>query len=238
MEISKIDDLLQDITNSNANSYSDDLKHKHLTIAALFLNIEYLKAVYDWAFMGDTATANIVASDSSDITKRFYAFPTNFLKITRIDIKIDGTNWNRCVFVDIGEIGGALGRDLDITNKFTNSEPYYTIIGNKIVILSGILAVVSGGIRYWFSEGIVGRDNSGDSITSFTADTDVPELPEPYQMGLVYYAAKLFDQKFELFSHARAMDYELEKLVKSMKEFTVSDDTPSLQSALNLDDFE
>ncbi len=236
MLLSVLDDLLNDITNTDTTSYSDTLKHQHLSVAALFLNAEFMKSVWDWKFMGNTITANLVASTL--ITNRLYAFPANFLKITRIDIMPDGSNWKRCDFLDIGEIDHQLGVEADVTDNFSNDAPFYTIIGNKIMILSGTLTAVTNGIRYWFSEGIVGKNTGGTSITSFTTDSDVPELPEPYQMGLVYYAAKLFFQKFENQQGIVNMDNEVEKIIARMKEFTITNEKPFIKIASDLEDFE
>jgi len=236
MNISSLQTLLRDITNTDSTSYSDASTYNHLTAAALFLNGEYLKAAIDWDFQGTTSTANIVASTA--IENRYYSFPTNFLKLKGIDLKADGTNWYPCSYLDLAEALPYLGEEADVVKNFTNTQPYYTISGNKIVILSGTLTAVTAGIRYYFAESIVGKDTDGDSITAFSAGTDIPSLPEPWQMGLVYFAAKLWFQKYQIDNEITKMDAELEKMLVRLKEFNVTGEKLYFKPASDLEDFE
>jgi len=250
MQISLLDDQLNNITDTDTTSYSDALKHADLTVAAQVLTGEILSAMSDWDYQGDTATANIVASTA--ISNRYYAFPTNFLKLKRIDIMPDGSNWVRCNKVDIGEFSDTLGSETDVTNLFSNDKPYYSIVGNKILILSGTLTAVTNGIRYYFEEMIVGTDTEGTDLTAFAADTDVPNLPEPYQMGLVYYAAKLYFQKYGLTDRIREMNMELYGypqgrpadeasiggIVGAMRKFKITNEPMILKTPSDLENYE
>jgi len=236
MTIATLQTLLRDITNTNSTSYSDTSTYNHLSAAALFLNGEYLKGATDWDFQGTTATANIVASTA--IANRYYAFPSNFLKLKGIDLMADGTNWYPCSYLDLSEAMAYLGEEADVVEQFTNTEPYYTISGNKIVILSGTLTSVTNGIRYYFAESIVGKDEDGVSLTAFSAGTDIPSLPEPWQMGLIYCAAKLYFQKYGARNRAIEMDAELEKMLVRVKEFNVTGEKLFLKPVSDLENYE
>ena len=236
MNITSLQNLLRDITNTSATEYSDSDTYRHLTAASLFLNGEYLKSVMDWDYQGTTATADIVASTT--IANRYYAFPTNFLKIKRIELMADGSNWYPCRYIDLGEVASTLGSEADIIERFDNTNPYYTISGNKIVILSGTLTAVTNGIRYYFAESIVGKDNTGASITAFSAGTDIPSLPEPWQMGLVHFAAKLYFQKYGQTDRIGEQDAELEKMLARVKEFSVTGEKLFIKPASDLEYYE
>ena len=187
--------------------------------------------------MGTTALANLVASTT--IANREYAFPTRFLRLKRIDLKLDGTNWVRAAWIDGGEVGASLGDEAAVVSKFTNANPYYTLRGDKIIILSGTITAVTEGIRYTFSESIVGNNASASPIALFNAtlSTDIPSLPEPYQMGLVYYASKLYFQKIEETNRVREMDAEVEKIIARMGEFEPTEDFPRLKIVSDLDNY-
>lgn len=236
MTITTLNSLLQNITNSDTASYSDASKYVDLTVAALFLNGEMMNSMMDWDFQGDTATANIVASIT--IANRYYAFPSNFLKLKRVELMADGSNWYPCAKIDIGEIATPLGNESDVTNNFSNTTPYYSIIGNKILILSGTLTAVANGIRYYFAESIVGTKADGTDLTAFAAGDDIPNISEPFQMGLVYYAAKLWFQKYQNMEMARIMDAELEKTIARMNQSKITNEKLFLKTVSDLSSYE
>ena len=232
MKISKLDDLLNNITNTDATSYSDADKHQDLSVAGKYFLGIMLESMTDWNITGDTATDDLVAN------QREYDFPTNFIKLKRLDLKLDGTNWYRATYIDEGEISDSIASESDITEQFTNTEPYYTFRGNKIFILSGTIKDVTDGIKYTFAEMIVGRDSSGSDLTDFSDDNDEPIIPEPYQIGLVYYAAKLWFQKYGMTDRAREMDIEVEKVIARMRQYRITDEKMMLKPASTLENYE
>jgi len=253
MVLSKLHDLLNNLTNTDTTSYTDAEKSTDLTGAAQVLTGEIISALMDWDYQGDTATANIVASTA--ITNRYYAFPTNFLKLKSVYLMADGTNWRKCTYIDIGEVG-SLGKEADVVAQFSNDTPYYSIVGNKILILSGTLSAVTTGLRYYFTEMVIGVDKDGVDITTFNAVTgtsdDVPNMPSPYQMGLVYYAAKLYYQRFQIWEAVQDMNRELYGnpngraadenriggIVGAMRKFKVTEEKSIVQPASSLENYE
>ena len=179
-QISTLDDYIDDIAGTDSTSFSDADKHAAQTRWAHILTEEVIDAQGDWDFQGEIATANLVAN------QREYVFPTDILKIKRIDLKLDGTNWTTVHWLDESEIPNSAAHESDITENFSNSDPYATLYDKSFFIWSGTIAAVTGGIKIWYSEEIVGVDTNGDDISSFSADTDKPNLAEFAQMGLVY----------------------------------------------------
>lgn len=178
--ISTLDNYIDDFAGTDTTSFSDADKHAAQTRWAHTITEEVIDAQGDWDFQGETATANLVAN------QREYAFPTDILKIKRIDLKLDGTNWTPVHWLDESEIPNSAASESDITENFNNSNPYITLYDKSFFVWSGTITSVTGGIKIWYSEEIVGVDDSGDDISSFTADTDSSNLAEFAQMGLVF----------------------------------------------------
>ena len=72
------------------------------------------------------ATATLVSG------QRDYAFPTDILKIKRIDITYDGTNWYKAEAFDIGEYVNGVGNDTIVDSNFQKSKPKYDTKYNSI----------------------------------------------------------------------------------------------------------
>ena len=151
--ISTLDDYIDDIANTDTTSYTDTDKHASMTRWAHVLTEEVVDAQDDWDFQGEIATTSLVAN------QREYTFPTDILKIKRIDLKLDGSNWYQASRLDESEIGDSIASESDITEQFTNTEPYVSFYDKSFFIWSGTITAVTGGIKIWYSEEIVGVED-------------------------------------------------------------------------------
>jgi len=180
MTITTLQDYIDDIANTDSDSYSATNKKAALTRWAHILTEEVIDAQDDWDFQGEIATADLAAN------QREYSFPSDILKIKRIDLMLDGSNWTRTYWIDESEIQSSIASESDIAENFDNSEPYIALMDDSFFIFSGTITAVTAGIKIWYSEEIVGKDTTGADVTSFTADTDTPNIRAFAQMGLVY----------------------------------------------------
>jgi len=213
MILSALDDILNRITNTDTTSYSDDDKHVDLTRATHLMVSEIIKSQGSWDFQGEIATADLVAN------QREYIFPTDILKIKKIELKIDGSNWTKAQIIDVSEIGTPVGSESDITNNFDSTQPKVELFDTGYRIYSGTISAVTKGIKIWYSEENVGVDDSGADITSFSTDTDKPNINEAFQMGLVYGAGKIYAQQYELWEKVKAFNIESETYIRRAKEW-------------------
>ena len=211
MTVADLDDLLNRITNTDTTSYSDADKHTDLTRAAHLMTSEIIQSQDSWDFQGKSATANLVAN------QRQYNFPTTLLKIKKVELKLDGTNWKQAHLLDVSSISTPVASESDITDNFTNDEPYFGLIGQGIYIYSGTISAVTGGIKIWYEKELVGVDSTGADITSFSSDTDEPNIDEAFQLGLVYGAAKIYSQSYELWDRVKDFDAESERYIARAK---------------------
>lgn len=126
-----------------------------------YINIWYQKVVtmifasqddWDWDDSNQTdypiATANLVANQQD------YAIPVSLsaLKIQRIDITFDGTNWKKAKPLDVQSINNAVDT-VNIGNTFSTDNPRYDIKANSFFLYPLPPVNVTGGIKVWFSRG-------------------------------------------------------------------------------------
>jgi hypothetical protein len=88
-------------------------------------------------------TSNLVASQQQ------YQLPTN-LKIKRVEISYDGTNWYKAEPFDLSEMSDA-ATTTNISSNFNTQEPFYDTIGDSIFLYPIPAANVTGGLKVWYT---------------------------------------------------------------------------------------
>ncbi|QGH73335.1 MAG: hypothetical protein [Siphoviridae sp. cttb18] len=180
LTVAELDDYVDDLGGTNTTTYTDAAKHRAYDRWSNNIIAEIMEAMQDYDFQGEISTHDIVAS------QREYIFPTDILKIKRIDLKLDGSNWKRASEIDASQLGNSYAAEADIIARFTNDEPYVEFLDNSFMIYSGSISNVTGGIKLTYSKQVVGLNASNEDITNFTADTHKSNLPQFAQMALIY----------------------------------------------------
>lgn len=94
------------------------------------------------------------------------------LKLKRLELMLDGTNWRKANPIDIGEIGFAVSDTSMVSAAFTTDSPRYDQHGRYIYIYPIPAVTVSAGAKAWVAREI-------DEFT--TADTtQEPGFDEPF----------------------------------------------------------
>lgn len=185
MQTETIANLLTDVTRRggiDSNRYSSSVIMRVFTIAARQITQEITRAMKDNGFQGEISTHDLVAN------QREYLFPSDYLKIEKIDLKLDGSNFRTANEFDASEVPDKLSAEADIVDRFSNEEPYVDYFDESFFIYSGAISNVTGGIKIWYNKDIVGQDTNGNDITSFTASTDLPTLMPFAAQALVLWA--------------------------------------------------
>lgn len=103
------------------------------------------------------------------------AVAEKILKIKRVEISFDGSNWYRCNPIDINEISDPTDTTT-IANRFSQTEPYYDILYGSIFLYPIPTANSTGGLKLWVTREI-------DEFT--TSDTtQEPGIDEPFHRML------------------------------------------------------
>lgn len=167
------------LTNTNTTTYANaDLDASINSYYQMFVN-EILAAMDDWDFQGEIATTNLVANQQE------YVFPTDILKIKRIEISYDGTNWRNATRFDISDRGNQSDAT-SVNNEFSTDSPFVDIYDNSLFLYPSPTTNVTGGLKIWYLK----------EATDLSAATDEPAIQEAYQKGLCYGAAKDWFQKY------------------------------------------
>ncbi len=167
------------LTNTSTNTYTD----LDLTAA---LNMYYGEVIQEiiqaqdgWDFQAETATADLVADQQE------YTLPTDILKIKRIEISYDGTNWTPVTFMDVNETSSATDTTT-VGNNFQKSEPYADLMDKSIMLYPTPSANATGGLKIWYSKG----------VDDLSADTDEPVFQNRFHKVLCYGAARDYFEKY------------------------------------------
>jgi hypothetical protein len=190
------------LTNTNTTTYSNaDLDASLNTYYHYFVN-EILGAMDSWDFQGEIATADLVASQQE------YVLPTDILKIKRVEISYDGTNWYMAEPFDINMRGRATDTT-SIAADFSKSKPYFDAYDNSVFLYPIPDTAVTAGLKVWYEK----------EPTELSSATSEPSFLEAYHKGLAFGAAKDFFYKYGKYNDANAMDNELSRHINRAKDF-------------------
>ncbi len=176
----------------------------HSTIAAI------LKAQDEWdwddpnhADTGFIKTFDLTASQQYvDLT-----LTAKILKVKRVELKIDGTNWYKAEPIDVNEIDFAVNDTTLIASHFTSSNPYYDQHGRYLFTYPIAQSNVTGGVKVWVTREV-------DEFT--TADTtQEPGIDEPFheliplKASLDWALQKRLDNKAEIAAKAAKVEADM-----------------------------
>lgn len=194
------------LTNTDTTTYSNaDLDASINTYYHLFVN-EILEAMDGWDFQGEIATTNLVANQQE------YVFPTDILKIKRVEITYDGTNWYNAQPFDINMRGTATDTT-SIASDFDKSSPFFDAFENSLFLYPIPDAARTAALKIWYE----------DEVAELSNATDEPDFAEAYHKGLCYGAAKDWFQKYAEvpanIKKAQMMENEMQAYITRMKVF-------------------
>lgn len=190
------------ITKTNSTTYTDgDVDASLNNYYHLFVN-EAIQSMDGWDFQGEIATASLVADQQE------YVFPTDLLKIKRIEVTYDGTNWYKVDIMDVNEYSGT-NDSTTIANEFSKSKPFADLHDNSLFLFPVPDAASTNGLKIWYE----------DEITELSSDTDEPVIPEAYHKGLCYGAAQDYHDRESDTKKSSVMEKKMEKNLFRMKDF-------------------
>ena len=165
-----------------------------------------LKAVDGWDFDDSNKTDFPIATTSLVANQQDYSLPTNLLKIKRVEVTYDGTNWYKAEPFDINETGNATSSAL-IASNFTTSKPYYDIQGRSVLLYPIPTANSANGLKIWYV-----REPAEFTSAEVTTGTKEPGFDEAFHsmipLGVCYdwFVAK--DDKRAVLTWQELQDYE------------------------------
>jgi hypothetical protein len=108
-----------------------------------------MRSVDGWDIDDKTFTDYGISTTPLIANQRDYTFPTNLLKINRVDVTYDGTNWYRATPIDSTELGMGLGNDAVVDSRFNVTQPRYDAKNGSLFLYPRATAS-TGSIRIEF----------------------------------------------------------------------------------------
>jgi len=116
----------------------------------------------EWEFDDKNNTDYPIATCDLVKDQQDYPLPITLLKIHRVEVCYDGTNWYKAQPFDIGERGRALSTT-KIKSDFSKSEPYYDVMYNAIWLYPIPDQNVSSGLKIWFTREVINPFSASDT---------------------------------------------------------------------------
>ncbi len=168
-------ELTRFVTNTNTTTFSDiDLKAALNRYYRSFTNL-IIEAMDGWDFNGDFATSDLVSGQQE------YVFPSDILKIKRIEVTFDGTTWRKVRNLDINDKESS-SDSTTVAQDFSENFPFADIMDNSVFLYPIPASNVTAGLKIWYEK----------DIDELADDTDEPNFLKDYHPGLAYGAAKEF----------------------------------------------
>lgn len=130
-----------------------------------------LRAQNDWDFDDSNKTNYPILTTNLVASQQDYTLPTGTLKIKRVEVAYDGTNWKIAEPLDIDEVR----TPIDTTNvaaNYTTDEPKYDLIGNALFLYPIPSTNRTSCLKIWTS-----REPSEFSTSDTTTE---PGFDEPF----------------------------------------------------------
>lgn len=153
---------------------------------------EIIKANED--LFGMPATRDLVASSSSDVTRREYTLPEDLLQIKEVEAKLDGTNVIRLREVDYNTYKKTRDESA-ITTYFANEEgkAFYEIFRRSLWILSGAITATTDGLSLLYI-----MYPADISISDLSSSADLSLDPTTVSVGLPRQFHELWARKVSI----------------------------------------
>lgn len=190
-----VSDLYTEIR-TEANTNSTKVSDATLLVG---MNLDYgelvmiaLRSRGDFNFQINEATSDLIStsglSAGSNGYNGEYAWPSDLVKPTRMEVSFDGTNFNKARIYDLtDELSRSEFTQADINNAFSQTEPYVRFERNSFFIrpLKATAGNITGGIHIWYEQ----------RQTALTA-SDTPVIEPNYHRLLVLMGVLRVMRKF------------------------------------------
>lgn len=168
MTLKEVNTQITNYTKANTSQFINANRIILINKAVKDITMMILQAQDGWDF--DDAnhddfpilTTNLVANQQD------YALPTNTIKVVRLEITYDGTNWHKVSPMDINQESSPTDTTT-INNDFEKSEPYYDLRGGSIFLYPIPDTNITGGLKIWI-------DRNADNFTESDLSTGTKSL--------------------------------------------------------------
>ncbi|MCK9370793.1 hypothetical protein M0R04_12860 [Candidatus Dojkabacteria bacterium] len=173
MTLAEISTRITFLTQQNTNAFSAANRALLINNAVDDIQISILQSMDDWNF-DDYAAGNInqwpktynLAANTQTVD--IDVVTNKILRVDRVEVSYDGTNWYKATAFNIGESLESVNTT-KVNSDFSTSSPYYALVGETVYLFPIPTSAVTGGLRVWFT-----RSMTSYSSSDLTTGTAVP----------------------------------------------------------------
>jgi len=170
--------ICQDIDflcHTNTASYPIADKTRNMNSWHNRMVVEILDSMDEWDFQGEIATSDLVASQQE------YVFPTDILKVKRIEIDYDGNGvFNRANPTDINTMDKTVSSSAEINGRWGVSEPEYATFDDSYFLFPVPDTDRTGGIKIWYTKEVLPFSAFAGSATFIAGNEDEPVFEDAF----------------------------------------------------------
>lgn len=174
--------LIRTYTRTNSTTLPDS----DIVLLANVIKDDFAKEIakVDEDYFGVPATRDLIASSLTDPTAREYTLPEDYLKIKKVEARLDGTNWLKLNEFDLEQYQRTTN-EAEILNQFSNENgrAFYDIFRKSLWIYSGTITANSAGLKLWYiayPADIEEADLSGTQDLSLDPTTITAGMPRQF----------------------------------------------------------
>lgn len=191
MTLGDINSRISFLTNASVTDYT----YKDRTI-----NVnKWQQQVFDWILQSqdewdidDKNNSDFgIATTSLVANQQDYPLPTGIIKVKRLEISYDGTNWYKATPFDTGERSEPLD-STSLTADFSTSKPYYDIFQNSIFLYPTPTANSSAGLKIWYDRAFTDFTWTSEASNELLTGTKTPGFDSMFHDILALGAAHEF----------------------------------------------
>jgi len=170
--------ILQDIDylcNTNTASYTVENKTRNANLWHNRMVVEILDSMDEWDFQGEIATSDLVASQQE------YTFPTDILKIKRIEVDYDGNGvFNRANPMDINSIDKTVATSAEINGRWAETSPEYGTFDDSFFLYPVPDTNRTDGLKIWYTKEVLPFSAFVGSATFIAGNTAEPVFEDAF----------------------------------------------------------
>ncbi len=174
--------LVREYTRTNSTTLTDAT----IVLLANVIKDDFAKEIVkaDEDFFGVPSTRDLVASSLTDPTAREYTLPEDYLKIKKVEARLDGSNWIQLKEFDITQYDRTTNES-EILTQFANEEgrAFYDIFRKSLWLYSGTIVANSDGLKLWYiayPANIATADLSGSQDLSLDPTSTTAGMPRQF----------------------------------------------------------
>jgi hypothetical protein len=174
MTLSSINSRISFLTNTTVTDYTYLQRTVNINKWYQYVQSWMLEAQDEWD-VDDTNNTTTLATSTTNLvaSQQDYALPSNCLKVKRVEVSYDGTNWYQASPFDINERSGATTTS-EIADDFSTTQPYYDLQNNSILLYPIPSANSTAGLKLWYDRSFTDFTYTSEASNELLTGTKSP----------------------------------------------------------------